>query len=289
LPDGERDLLWLQGHDESRPARAGNGAIHQLQLDLAGSVLWLVYHLWRMSRDVKWIEHYWWAIEALAEWARHTWSQEDASLWEYRSIRAAHTHSRLMNWVGLKAAAELALAVGRPHLAQRWQKAQVRVQDTMERDAEQAGQFLPRPGFYQADAALLALPLYGFIEARHPWFQKTLAHIETTLVFQDLVYRYREDDLGTARYPFLLAGFWYARVLMRAGRFDDADRVIARHAAQATPLGLYGEHVDLETGRARGNFPQLFSHAGLVMTLIERERLLAHQPLLTWPSAVIAP
>ncbi|AEJ41401.1 glycoside hydrolase 15-related protein [Sulfobacillus acidophilus TPY] len=283
LPDGERDLLWLQGHDESRPARAGNGAISQLQLDLAGSVLWLVYHLWQTEHNDGWIRYYWWAIESLAEWARHTWTQEDASLWEYRTIRSQHTHSRLMNWVGLKAAAELAQEVlGAHESATRWARVAQRIQDTMERDAAKAGEFTPRPGSESADAALLTLPLYGFIDARHPWFERTLERIENTLVDQDLVYRYREDDLGTARYPFLLAGFWYARVLMRQGRREDADRVIARHAAQATPLGLYGEHVELDTGRVRGNFPQLFSHTGLITTLMERQRLEHGQPLLSW-------
>lgn len=289
LPDGERDLLWLQGHDESRPARAGNGAIHQLQLDLAGSVLWLVYHLWQQDHDVRWIRHYWWAISALAEWARHTWFQEDASLWEYRTIRGQHTHSRLMNWVGLKAAAEIAQDAMRDRdLASRWGKTAVRIQEALERDALQWGQFAPRPGSATADAALLVLPLYGFVDVHHPWFLKTLDLIESTLVSDGLVYRYREDDLGAARYPFLLAGFWYARVLLRLGRLDDADRILNKHVAQATPLGLFGEHVDLATGQVRGNFPQLFSHTGLIAALKERERIVKGEPLLSWPAIPIA-
>lgn len=284
LPDGERDLLWLAGHAESRPARTGNGAIGQLQLDLAGGVLWLVYHLYVQLRDPEWLEHYWWSIAALAEWMRTTWPQPDASLWEYRTIRGHHTHSRLMNWVGLECASQLAYESGRDTEAQRWHKTAVRIRQALLAMAEHGGLFVPRPESHSTDAALLTLPLYDFLPADHAWFQATVQAVETSLVAQDFVYRYREDDLGQARHPFMLAGFWYARVLLRQGRLEEADRVINRHATLATPLGLFGEHVDPLTGDVRGNFPQLFSHAGLITVLAERERLQAGRPLLGFPS-----
>lgn len=283
LPDGERDLLWLSGHAESRPARAGNGAIHQLQLDLAGSLLWLVYQLHQTLKDPGWIEHYWWSIDALGEWMRHTWSQQDASLWEYRTIRGQHTHSRVMNWVGLQTAGALAESLGRHDRAERWHRAAQKIRETIFHDAEQSGLFTPRPHTASTDAALLTLPLYDFVRPSDPLFEATLRTIESSLVSYDFVYRYREDDLGQARHPFMLAGFWYARVLLRLGRIEDADRIIERHVGLATPLGLFGEHVDPLTGDVRGNFPQLFSHTGLVITLAERERLLNQQPLLTLP------
>lgn len=283
LPDGERDLLWLSGHAESRPARAGNGAIHQVQLDLAGSVLWLVYHLHRRQQDSNWLSHYWWAIEALAEWMRHTWSQQDASLWEYRTIRGHHTHSRLMNWVGLACVCELAESMGKAEQAERWWRVAEKIRQTLSEQAEREGLFLPRPGTPSTDAALLTLPLYDFVDVHNSQFLATLQSIESSLVADDFVYRYREDDLGQARHPFLLAGFWYARVLMRQGRIEHADRIIRRHVDLATPLGLFGEHVDPLSGSVRGNFPQLFSHAGLVITLAERQRIAQGEPLLGFP------
>ena len=283
LPDGERDLLWLSGHAESRPARAGNGAIHQLQLDLAGSVLWLIYHLQRQQPDAGWLRQQWWAIEALGEWMRHTWSQQDASLWEYRTIRGHHTHSRLMNWVGIQSIRYLAELLGVPERAEKWRRSAQRVKDAIMEDATAAGLFAPRPNTPSTDAALLTLPLYDFVPVDHPLFAGTMEAIDSSLVVDGFVYRYREDDLGQARHPFILAGFWYARVLMRQGRMEEADRVIAQHARLATPLGLYGEHVDARTGEVRGNFPQLFSHTGLVTTLAERQRILAGHPLLSFP------
>ncbi|MCY0900380.1 MAG: glycoside hydrolase family 15 protein [Firmicutes bacterium] len=288
IPDGERDLLWLSGHEESRPARAGNGAIHQLQLDLAGSVLWLVYHLFAVDPQMPWLQQFWWAIEALAEWMRHTWSQPDASLWEYRTIRGHHTHSRVMNWVGLEAARRLAQTLGRTDQAERWRKVGERIRQTVMGDAARAGLFWPRPEAPTMDAALLTLPLYDFVPVDHPYFQSTLAMIEKHLVTDGFVYRYRHDDLGEARHPFMLAGFWYARVLMRLHRLADADYVIRRHVELATPLGLFGEHIDPETRTVRGNFPQLFSHVGLVITLAERQRLEAQEPLWNFSNHTVA-
>lgn len=283
LPDGEQDLMWLSGHAESRPARAGNGAVHQLQLDLAGSVLWLIYHLHEQRPDREWLNHYWWAIEALAEWMRHTWSQQDASLWEYRTIRGHHTHSRLMNWVGLECVRRLAEWMGYADRTERWRRTAERIRETILSQAQAAGSFLPRPGSPSTDAALLTLPLYDFVPPEHPAFQATLQAVQSSLVSDDFVYRYREDDLGKARHPFILAGFWYARVLMRLNRLEEADRVIDRHIDLATPLGLFGEHVDPFTGNVRGNFPQLFSHGGLIITLAERQRIMQGLPLLGFP------
>lgn len=284
LPDGERDLMWLSGHAESRPARAGNGAIHQLQLDLAGSVLWLVYHLHRLHPNPDWLDHYWWALDALGEWMRHTWPQQDASLWEYRTIRGHHTHSRLMNWAGLEALRCLAEERGVRDRADRWRKSADRIRDSLLEEAHRSGVFAPRPSDPSTDAALLTLPLYDFVSVDHPLFAATLSHIEASLLEDGLVYRYRSDDLGAARHPFMLAGFWYARVLLRQGHVAAADEVINRHIELATPLGLFGEHVDPWTGAVRGNFPQLFSHTGLIITLAERERVVRGEPLWGFPA-----
>lgn len=283
MPDGEYDLLWLAGHAESRPARAGNGAIHQLQLDLAGSVLWLVYHLNRIHPDAGWLKQYLWAIDALAEWMRHTWSQQDASLWEYRTIRGHHMHSRLMNWAGLVAASGLATSMELPERAVRWSRIARRIADNIQQEVKTTGLYAPRIGHSSSDAALLTLPLYSFTDVHEASFQTTLDAIEQHLLTNGLVYRYREDDFGAVRYPFMLAGFWYARVLLRQGRLDKADWVIDQHIKLATPLGLFGEHVDPETGDVRGNFPQLFSHTGLIIALAERQRIVEGQPLWELP------
>ncbi|CAB1130021.1 Glyco_hydro_15 domain-containing protein [Candidatus Hydrogenisulfobacillus filiaventi] len=280
VPDGERDMGWLAGHQDSRPARMGNGAVRQLQQDLAGSVLWLVYRLWEETGDAGFIRFYWWAIAALADWSRRSWNWPDASLWEFRGIRDQHTHSRVLCWTGLTTAAHLAEAVmGDTRQARRWATAAERIRQTLMAEAAAHGGFPQRARGGVPDAALFTLPLYGFVPADDPAFHATFRTLEETLVQDDLVFRYRSDDLGNARFPFTLAGFWYARVLLRQGALERADQVLARHVASATPLGLFGEHVDPESGQARGNFPQLFAHTGLIAALAERRRLLEGQRL----------
>lgn len=279
LPDKEQDLLWLRGFEQSRPVRAGNTAVTQRQLDLVGSVLWLVYRLWRQTNNTDWVRHYWWAIAAMAEWAHKTWNQNDASLWEYRTIRGQHTHSRMMNWLGLKISAILAQTVMQDAAsASRWNQTASRIGLTLQSEAQTAGSFLARSTGGPPDAALLTLPLYGFVAVDDPCFTSTLSILEKELVDDGFVYRYRLDDFGQARFPFMLAGFWYARILLRLGRLSEADYVIHQHLKQATPLGLFGEHTDHASQTVRGNFPQLFSHAALVATLIEREWALENRP-----------
>ncbi len=294
VPEREQDLLWLRGYEQTRPARAGNGAISQRQLDLVGSVLWLVYRIWQETHDDAFVDTYWWAIAALGDWAQKTWHQLDASLWEYRTIRGQHTHSRMMNWLGLKVASEMAgRAMHDDVSARRWSEAAAKISSVLWGEAQLAGSFLPRSTGGIPDAALLTLPLYGFVSVHDPYFAATLQTIERDLVDDGLVYRYRADDLGEARYPFLLVGFWYARILLRQGRYEEAQRVIQRHLDQATPLGLYGEHTDEKLGTVRGNFPQLFSHSALVTTLMEQQRIheglpLAEQDFLASPGRFAA-
>ncbi|MCY0884589.1 MAG: glycoside hydrolase family 15 protein, partial [Firmicutes bacterium] len=181
------------------------------------------------------------------------------------------THSRLMCWVALTQGARMAEWMGDAHAAARWRAEAEAVQATIEATAvDPAGGFyVQAPGTATLDAALLLMPLYGYVPADHPRFRRTLEAIERELVEGVLVYRYRSDMLGRAAHPFLLASSWLARVYLRQGRREEAARVIDGLAAQATDLGLLGEHTDRETGAPRGNFPQAFSHLGLLMAVLE--------------------
>ncbi len=285
LVNGERELLWLSGYHGSRPVRVGNAASSQVQGDIEGGLLWLLLRYWRLTGDRTFIRDYWWAVEAQAEWLRSHWQDADASLWEFRDAPRPYTHSRALAWVGLGAAAALALEVlNNRARAVRWRHEQDRIKTTIYDDALQhGGRFTQSFGVPGADAALLTLPLYGFVAVSDPIFRRTLALIEAELVQDGLVFRYRQDPLGHPPYPFTLAGFWLARVYLRQGRMAEADAVIGRHAELATELKLFAEHVDAESGEPHGNFPQLFPHAGLVTALMERQRVARGAPLWRLP------
>lgn len=270
---GEREMPWLPGFRGSRPCREGNGATGQLQLDVEGDFLWLVYRYWRETGDDAFVRAYWGHIQVLVDWVGANWRLEDASLWEFRGQDGQYTHSKLMCWVALHYGGELARAAGREHERSRWQAAAETVREAIEtqafhKDAGHYGQSFERPTL---DAALLLMPLYGYCEVTDERFRATLEAIERNLVQGAFVYRYGDDMLGKAAHPFVLATSWMSRIYSRLGDRERARHFLEGLCAFATDLGLLGEHADMETGEPRGNFPQGFSHLGLVMAALELE------------------
>lgn len=259
---GERDCLWLRGHRDSRPVRLGNSATWQNQLDIEGDFLWLIWRYWHVTGDSALVRESWWAIRAICNWVADNFRRRDASLWEFRDYPARYTHSALMCWVALRCGAQLAAGLGKGADGERWRSAAAAVAGDILRAAR--GRFRQRLHGGGSDASLLCLVLYGFVTPGDVRWQRTLAEIESTLVADGLVFRYKTDALGPARYPFTMASFWLARAYLRAGRIEAAAATLDRVIACATDLGLWAEHYDPEAGEPRGNFPQLFPHAGMV-------------------------
>jgi GH15 family glucan-1,4-alpha-glucosidase len=270
---GEREMPWLPGFRGSRPCREGNGATGQLQLDVEGDFLWLVYRYWRLTGDDAFVRAYWGQLQVLVDWVAANWQLEDASLWEFRGQDGQYTHSKLMCWVALNYGSALARAAGRRSEERRWQGAAEAVRSAIEAHA-----FHPGTGSYgqsferQApDAALLLMPLYGYCQVTGARFRATLAAIERDLVKGAFVYRYADDMLGKAAHPFVLATSWMSRIYSRLGEPERARQFLDGLCAFATDLGLLGEHADMQTGEPRGNFPQGFSHLGVIMAALELE------------------
>lgn len=270
---GEEELLWLAGHQGSRPVRAGNAASGQLQLDIEGDFLWALSLYLDRTGDLAFARYYERPLMAMVDWVARQWNAPDASLWEFRGQDRHYTHSKVMCWVALSQGARIASMLGHSRRAGRFSAEAARVRQSIEE-----GAFDPAIGAYgqsygspDPDAALLLLPLHGFVEATDPRFEATLARIEEQLRVGPYLYRYRRDMMGDTRHPFLLGSFWLARVLARRGEHERAREVIDGVLANATDLDLLGEHADSEDGRPRGNFPQLFSHAGLIAAVLEMQ------------------
>lgn len=264
---GERELRWLAGHRGSRPVRVGNAATWQDQLDIEGDLLWVVWQYYARTGDRTFLRDYWWAIQAIAEWVRSGWRRPDAGLWEFRDQPARHTHSAVLCWVALSCAAQLADAAGHRELGRAWRAEASAIAADVRAAAQE--RFTRRLDGGPADAALLCLPLYGFVDPAEPVWQRTLAWIEAELVDDDLVFRYRADPMGKAKHPFLLASFWLARAHHRSGNRQRAERLVVRAVEAATSLDLWSEHYDLQAREPRGNFPQLFVHAAMATTCYE--------------------
>ncbi len=271
---GERELGWLRGFMESRPCREGNAATQQLQLDVEGDFLWLVYRYIATTNDTTSLRAWWDLILALVGWVERNWRVKDASLWEFRGQDADYTHSKLMCWVALHYGADLADRVGDTATAERWKRAASDVRQAIEQHGFDAtlGHYVQSFGGNTLDAALLMMPLYGYVDARDERFAATLTAIEKRLVHGNWVYRYGDDMLGEAAYPFVLATSLLARVHLRRGEKARAQELLEALIGSATDLGLLAEHFDVKSGEPRGNFPQAFSHLGIVLTALEIEQ-----------------
>lgn len=191
----------------------------QIQLDIEGFFLNTVYEYYLMTKDKMFIRENWDIIRYIAEWEDKNWRLRDAGIWEDRGKLRHYTHSKVMMWVAMDRAEKLAKEINEKVT---WNKNELR-EWIMENNVKE-GYFVQHSETNEVDASLLTLPLYGFCSINDPVFLKTLKKIESDLVLNGYVKRYRFDSLGEARYPFSLTTIWLARVYNMLGR--DSSQII---------------------------------------------------------------
>jgi GH15 family glucan-1,4-alpha-glucosidase len=276
-PIAEEEIEWLDGYKNSKPVRIGNSAYLQLQMDTEGSFMNCIYEYFLATNDAEYIIQNWWVIEAIVDWVKKSWRNKSTSLWEERGIEEHFVHTKLMNWVAMDRTSKLAFKLGYKELSQECKGVaeEIRQDILINGYSNEMNSFTSYYGSKNVDASLLTLPLYDFIDAKDQRFLSTLKRIENELqVFFGLLLRYKRDFLGKAQYPFLLCSSWLARVYIRLGEFNKARKIIKKMIDCSTNLILFGEHLDSETLEHRGNFPHIFPHAGLVISIIELEKSL---------------
>jgi GH15 family glucan-1,4-alpha-glucosidase len=263
----ERELPHLNGWRDSRPVRIGNGAWNQRQLDVYGELLSAVHRLrdqiGAFTPDTAGF------LADVADTALRRWQEPDHGIWEIRDEPRHFLHSKLMCWVALDRAVELAGSIGADGgRLSRWQEGRDQIRATILKQgwSEKAAAFTQTLGGETLDASTLLLPIVGFLPADDPRVRATVEAIAERLSDPlGLVYRYRAaDGLEGEEGPFLLCTFWLAHALALGGEVERAREVFGRAAAFVNDLGLLAEEVDGATGELLGNFPQAFSHVGLV-------------------------
>ncbi|MFY9345865.1 MAG: glycoside hydrolase family 15 protein [Planctomycetota bacterium] len=271
--DGRRDLAeqmlpHLAGFGGNGHVRIGNAAFAQRQNDLMGELMLCLDSLLADPRLVhEHPEQYLPLVERLVREAIAAAPTPDTGIWEYRTILKNHTFSRAMCWAAIERGARLARRLGRADLAEAWSAIAARERDEVLRRGYNGrlGHFTQGLDGNHADAANLLLPTIGLIDARDPRFVATLAAYERLLVDRGFMLRYRNpDDFGETTTAFTICSFWWAEALALAGRLDDAIAIFDRMASHANPLGLFSEDVDPATGALLGNFPQAYTHVGLI-------------------------
>jgi GH15 family glucan-1,4-alpha-glucosidase len=264
----EVELDWLPGYEGSTPVRIGNAAYCQHQLDVYGEVMDALYQA--SQRNLPMDEDAWQIQLAIIEFVAQAWQRPDEGIWEVRGPQRHFTHSKVMAWVAMDRAIKEVEQFDLAGDLHQWRS----VRDAIHQDICQKGfdaasnSFMQYYGGNAVDASLLLLPMVGFLPASDPRIQGTLARVERELVHDGFVDRYRSesdvDGLPAGEGAFLLCSFWYVDNLALQGRYDEASELFERLLALRNDVGLLAEEYDPSAKRMLGNFPQAFSHVGLI-------------------------
>jgi pentatricopeptide repeat protein len=261
----EFELEHMEGYRASRPVRVGNAAVEQRQLDVYGELVGSAYELVRHGAELD--PSLCGFLSGLADRAAASWQQPDYGIWEVRRDPMHFVYSKVMIWVALDRAIALSRLGVIQGSEQAWRIERERVRrNILENGFDPAvGAFTQSFGEPPMDAANLLIPIYEFLPFDDARIQGTIDRIIDELVENDLVYRYKADDgLPGGEGAFGLCTYWLVDNLALAGRVDEAWRIFERMSSHANHVGLLSEQVDTASGAFLGNFPQAFSHIGLI-------------------------
>jgi GH15 family glucan-1,4-alpha-glucosidase len=270
--DGRRDLTEslredLSGYAGARPVRLGNGAFDQRQNDVFGAALDSV--LLHTQRSQRLPRRLWPLIQAQAECAIAVWRNPDQGIWEARGKPQHYVSSKLMCWVALDRASRLAQIRGEPALAAEWADTAEQIKaDILEHGVDARGVLRQHYATDSLDASTLLAAIFGFLPGDDPRLRASVLAIADELTENGFVLRYRtgetDDGLSGKEGTFLICSFWLVSAMAVIGETQRARDLMEKLARVASPLGLYAEEFDVDTGRHLGNFPQAFSHLALV-------------------------
>ena len=273
---GKRDLYeeivaTLRGYDGVGPVRVGNAAYSQQQHDVNGEMVLCLETMLTDPRIVWEDRSLAPLLERLVEEAMASYQVEDTGLWEYRTQPRHYTFSKAMCWVAANRGAELAEFLGMPQHAQRWKAwADAERPKILERAYNKSRGFFAQAldGEYP-DASNLLLPALGLVDPVDPRFRSTVRAYEKDLAENGLMLRYKHpDDFGHTTSAFSICSFWWVEALAMMGEVDEAVALFRRLESYANPLGLFSEDIQPETGELLGNFPQAYTHVGLIHAAI---------------------
>ncbi len=280
----EHTLNHLKGYEGSRPVRIGNAAARHLQLDVFGEVIVSIHSLLVLHGEIP--AEAWELVQELAEIVMANWQRKDRGVWEVRGEQQHFVYSKVMCWAALDFAAYIAAAMGHRRLYRRWSLAadgiKSEILDSGWSSAKQA--FRQRYGRDALDASNLAIPFMGLVPRDDPRIRQNVDAIERELTDGPLVWRYLPEETddgleGQQEGAFTLLSFWLIGNFIYTGQTDRGldyfHEVITK---QANHLGLFAEMFDPVSNRQLGNFPQAYSHIGLIHTALNLSGFIANTP-----------
>jgi GH15 family glucan-1,4-alpha-glucosidase len=270
--DGRRDLTektldYLSGYAGARPVRVGNAAFDQRQNDVFGAALDAILLHTRRSQRLP--RRLWPLIQSQAECAKAVWRKPDQGIWEARGKPQQYVSSKIMCWVAMDRASKLADIRGERDLAASWGETAAEIKgDILKHGVDKRGVLTQYYGSEALDASTLLAAIFGFLPGRDKTLRASVLAIADELTEHGFVLRYRteqtDDGMSGKEGTFVICSFWLVSALAIIGEMERARALMTRLVNIASPLGLYAEEFDADTGRDLGNFPQAFSHLAAV-------------------------
>ncbi len=266
----EQELNWLPGYAGSRPVRIGNAAHEQFQLDVYGEVMDVLHQARVHGLDPD--DHAWSFQRNLLEYLESAWDQPDEGIWEVRGPRRHFTHSKVLAWVGFDRAVQSVEQWGLEGPVERWRRVRQEIHEEVcsEGFNRELNSFTQAYGSDELDASTLLIPILGFLPPNDPRVLGTIDAIQRELTEDGFVQRYKTgasnavDGLSGHEGAFLPCSFWLVDALVMMGRLDEGQELFERLLGVQSDLGLLAEEYDPRERRLLGNFPQAFTHVGLV-------------------------
>jgi GH15 family glucan-1,4-alpha-glucosidase len=268
----EWELGWLPGYEGAKPVRVGNAAADQLQLDIYGEIASALHHAreGNLPRNEPGMALEWTLLDHLEK----IWQEPDEGIWEVRGPRQHFTHSKVMAWVAFDRAIKSCERFALKGPVDHWRALRQQIHDEVCRNAydPKLGSFVQAYGSNNLDANLLMIGTMGFLPPSDPRFVGTVSAIEKDLKRNGFVLRYNTHEVNDGLPPgegvFLACTFWLAETYALMGRHADAKKIMGELLSLQNDVGLLAEEYDLTSKRLVGNFPQAFSHIGLVNTAL---------------------
>lgn len=265
----EEELSHLTGYRNSSPVRVGNAAFEQNQWDIYGELVNTFYVIRFYEKKI--LEEDWQFLHRLADYVCEVWDRKDSGIWEFRTPPKHYTHSKLMCWVALDRCIRMAEENELRGAVDKWKQAASKIRNAiLEKGfSKSLNSFVQAFDSEDLDATSLMIPVMGLLSPTDPRVAGTIDAIMKELYHEGLVCRYKvHDGLPGEEGTFTICSFWLVRALAMAGRVEEAQDVLLKVLRYKSPLGLFSEEIDPRSGSQIGNFPQAFSHLGLISAVL---------------------
>ena len=268
----EKILTHLKGYHNSVPVRTGNEAYIQKQNDIYGILIDAIHmSLQKFPTTLDTSEELWTFVRGTMAIVERQWRNPDKSIWEIRGSEKHFVFSKLMSWVAFDRGVKIAKMLGKDFYIDAWQKLADTVKDDIFTKGwnDETGAFVQYYGSKDLDASNLLMEEYGLIEADDPRYVSTVLKTREHLMRNGFVFRYiNEDDFGIPSASFILCNFWLVNSLYKTGYVKEAEQLFENTLASSNHLGLLSEHIETGSKELLGNFPQAYSHLGLIQSAL---------------------